>query len=189
MREVESRVEGPEMRREGTARDLGGTRRIGTGTVIGIEIGMVVGTRRERRTRTAQARSEYNCSCCDDCGSLSSLFYRSSKHRETSAEREERKAEKRTRRSAEAALTLPMRQAVAETSFYSSTDNPFHDANLGDQFVWGKKKEKEKKQGMTPEEARRRDIERHLESQVSCWFSIHVKATSCTDTSTDCSGR
>lgn len=95
------------------------------------------------------------------------LPYRSSKHRETSAEREERKAEKRTRRSAEAALTLPMRQAVAETSFYSSTDNPFHDANLGDQFVWGKKKEKEKKQGMTPEEARRRDIERHLESQVS----------------------
>jgi hypothetical protein len=51
-------------------------------------------------------------------------------------------------------------------SFYSSTDNPFHDANLGDKFVWGKKREKERKSGMTQEEALRRDRERALESQV-----------------------
>lgn len=65
-----------------------------------------------------------------------------------------------------------MRQAVAETSFYSSTDNPFHDANLADKFVWGKKKEKEKKQGMTPDEARKRDIERAMESQVGN-YTLH----------------
>lgn len=56
---------------------------------------------------------------------------------------------------------------AAETSFYSSTDNPFHDANLGDKFVWGKKREKERKSGLTQEEAAARDMQRRIESQVS----------------------
>ena len=51
-------------------------------------------------------------------------------------------------------------------SFYSSTDNPFHDANLGDKFVWGKKREKERKSGITPEEAALKDRQRQIESMV-----------------------
>ncbi|KDE09662.1 hypothetical protein MVLG_00068 [Microbotryum lychnidis-dioicae p1A1 Lamole] len=87
----------------------------------------------------------------------------SSTPRESSAERAARKAERKARK---AALEQDARQLVAETSFYSASDNPFHDANLGDKFVWGKKKEKEKKMGMTPEEAMKRDRERAIESKL-----------------------
>ncbi|GAA5940261.1 uncharacterized protein JCM15063_002582 [Sporobolomyces koalae] len=92
---------------------------------------------------------------------------RSSKPRETSQERAARKAARKAERAADAALLLPeeARHAAAEVSFYSAQDNPFGDANLGDKFVWGKKREKERKQGLTQEEAARRDRERQIESQ------------------------
>lgn len=88
--------------------------------------------------------------------------------RETSTERAARKALRKTQKAADAALLLPpeARLAAAEVSFYSSTDNPFHDANLGDKFVWGKKREKERKEGISVDEARRRDSERAMESKV-----------------------
>lgn len=44
-------------------------------------------------------------------------------------------------------------------------DNHFNDANLSQAFKWGKKAEKEKKMGLTPEEAARRDAERRREAQ------------------------
>ena len=40
---------------------------------------------------------------------------------------------------------------------YSATDNPFHDVNLGQQFRWHKKAEKERKQGLTVADSQRRD--------------------------------
>jgi hypothetical protein len=49
---------------------------------------------------------------------------------------------------------------------YSAEDNPFHDANLGQQFSWHKKREKEKKMGISDEEAARRDQIRRLEAKV-----------------------
>ncbi|GAA5980875.1 hypothetical protein JCM10908_003898 [Rhodotorula pacifica] len=92
---------------------------------------------------------------------------RKHKHRETSSERRARKAARKAEKLADAALLLPeeARQAAAEVAFYSAQDNPFHDANLGDKFVWGKKREKERKMGLTPEEAAKRDRERAWESQ------------------------
>jgi hypothetical protein len=57
-----------------------------------------------------------------------------------------------------------MRQ-VAELSIYSATDNPFHDVNLGQQFRWHKKNEKEKKMGISPAEAQRRDAIRRQEAK------------------------
>ena len=80
-------------------------------------------------------------------------------------EKEVRKADKRRLREEEEA------RQVAELSVYSATDNPFHDTNLGQQFKWHKKAEKEKKQGMTPEEARRRDDLRRLEAKVGTSMS------------------
>ncbi|CAG8498306.1 17770_t:CDS:10 [Dentiscutata erythropus] len=53
-----------------------------------------------------------------------------------------------------------------ELSAYSNTDNPFGDANLGIKFEWTKKKEREKKQGISPEEALRREKERREETQL-----------------------
>lgn len=105
--------------------------------------------------------------------SLSSSLTRR-KHRETSEERRARKAARKAEKAADAALLLPeeARQAAAEVAFYSAQDNPFHDANLGDKFVWGKKREKERKEGMTAEEAARRDRERAWESQVHLFLSL-----------------
>ena len=49
---------------------------------------------------------------------------------------------------------------------YTATDNPFNDANLGVQFKWVKKSEKEKKAGISTEEAERRDALRRVEAKV-----------------------
>jgi hypothetical protein len=49
---------------------------------------------------------------------------------------------------------------------YTAEDNPFNDANLGTQFKWVKKAEKEKKAGMSAEESARRDAIRRQEAKV-----------------------
>ncbi|TFY56573.1 hypothetical protein EVJ58_g7559 [Rhodofomes roseus] len=79
--------------------------------------------------------------------------------RDKSADRKARKAEKKRAREEEEA------RQVAELSVYSATDNPFHDVNLGQQFRWHKKNEKERKQGLTLEEAQRRDALRRQEAK------------------------
>lgn len=48
---------------------------------------------------------------------------------------------------------------------YSATDNPFHDVNLGQQFRWHKKNEKERKEGLTLAESQRRDALRRQEAK------------------------
>jgi len=57
-----------------------------------------------------------------------------------------------------------MRQ-LAELSVYAATDNPFHDANLNQQFKWHKKQEKDKKMGLSAAEAQARDIARRQEAK------------------------
>ena len=79
--------------------------------------------------------------------------------RDKSEERKARKAEKKRLRDEE-----EMRQ-VAELSIYSATDNPFHDVNLGQQFRWHKKNEREKKMGLSPAESQRRDAARRQEAK------------------------
>lgn len=54
---------------------------------------------------------------------------------------------------------------VAELSVYSATDNPFHDVNLGQQFRWHKKMEKERKAGLSLSEAQRRDVIRRQDAK------------------------
>ncbi|KAH0839716.1 mid region of cactin-domain-containing protein [Lanmaoa asiatica] len=79
--------------------------------------------------------------------------------RDKSEERRARKAEKKRIREEEEV------RRVAELSVYSATDNPFHDVNLGQQFRWHKKTEKEKKQGLSLAEAQRRDAIRRQEAK------------------------
>lgn len=74
-------------------------------------------------------------------------------------ERKARKAEKKRIREEEEV------RRVAELSVYSATDNPFHDVNLGQQFRWHKKTEKERKQGLSLAEAQRRDAIRKQEAK------------------------
>jgi len=54
---------------------------------------------------------------------------------------------------------------VAELSIYSAADNPFHDVNLGQQFRWHKKVDKERQSGLTPVEAQRREALRKQEAR------------------------
>lgn len=68
-----------------------------------------------------------------------------------------------------------MRQ-VAELSIYSATDNPFHDVNLGQQFRWHKKNEKEKKMGLSPAEAQRKDAIRRQEAKEELERLNHRRA-------------
>ncbi|KAG8906865.1 hypothetical protein FRB99_005925 [Tulasnella sp. 403] len=77
----------------------------------------------------------------------------------SSRKREERRAEKQQLRDEEDA------RQVAELSVYSALDNPFHDVNLGQQFKWHKKSEKEKKMGLSVAEARQRDELRRQEAK------------------------
>ncbi|PFH52659.1 hypothetical protein AMATHDRAFT_139448 [Amanita thiersii Skay4041] len=81
------------------------------------------------------------------------------RRRDKSEERRARKAEKRKMREEEEA------RQVAELSVYSATDNPFHDVNLGQQFRWHKKAEKDRKSGLTIAEAQRRDAIRRQEAK------------------------
>lgn len=126
------------------------------------------GVEDERRRRSAVqggllrlAGSETHCQC-----SGNELTSQHHSLRETS---EERKARKRAKKSMPDEATLlaaeEQRRAAAEVSLYSAVDNPFNDANLTDRFVWGKKREKEKKAGMTAEEAARRDAQRRAEAE------------------------
>ncbi|KAF8736380.1 hypothetical protein AX14_000411 [Amanita brunnescens Koide BX004] len=79
--------------------------------------------------------------------------------RDKSEERRARKAEKKRIKEEEEA------RQVAELSVYSATDNPFHDVNLGQQFRWHKKVEKERKAGLSLLEAQRRDAIRRQDAK------------------------
>ncbi|KAG0705418.1 mid region of cactin-domain-containing protein [Suillus ampliporus] len=79
--------------------------------------------------------------------------------RDKSEERRARKAEKLRIKEEEEA------RQVAELSVYSATDNPFHDVNLGQQFRWHKKNEKDRKQGLSLAEAQRKDAIRRQEAK------------------------
>ncbi len=56
---------------------------------------------------------------------------------------------------------------------YSENDNPFNDANLGEKFIWTKKKDREKKSGLTPEEILRQEKQRREETQVEIFNFYH----------------
>ncbi|KAG0325958.1 hypothetical protein BGZ99_010331 [Dissophora globulifera] len=49
---------------------------------------------------------------------------------------------------------------------YSNADNPFNDANLAQKFTWAKKREVEKKKGISSAESARRDVARREEARI-----------------------
>ncbi|KAI8597268.1 mid region of cactin-domain-containing protein [Dissophora ornata] len=49
---------------------------------------------------------------------------------------------------------------------YSNADNPFNDANLAQKFTWAKKREVEKKKGISATESAKRDITRREEARI-----------------------
>ncbi|CAG8608843.1 3898_t:CDS:10, partial [Diversispora eburnea] len=58
------------------------------------------------------------------------------------------------------------KSSYMELTSYSNIENPFNDDNLGEKFEWTKKKDREKKLGISPEEALRKDRERRQEAQL-----------------------
>ncbi|CAH7690775.1 hypothetical protein BY996DRAFT_6520742 [Phakopsora pachyrhizi] len=55
-------------------------------------------------------------------------------------------------------------RAATELSMYSAVDNLFHNANLSSWFEWVKKHEQERKLGISPDKAFRREAERMAEA-------------------------
>ncbi|CAG8528625.1 3890_t:CDS:10, partial [Acaulospora colombiana] len=78
-------------------------------------------------------------------------------------EKEKRKESKHSRKDGE---TLLDKLSYIDLSAYSNADNPFNDTNLGEKFEWTKKKDRERKLGISPEEAIRREKERREETQA-----------------------
>ncbi|KAK7060224.1 hypothetical protein VNI00_000989 [Paramarasmius palmivorus] len=114
--------------------------------------------RRRRSYSRSRSRDRDNYSRHDRDRSTS-RERRKRRKRDKSEERRARKAEKKRAKEEEEA------RQIAELSVYSATDNPFHDVNLGQQFRWHKKNEKEKKQGMSLLESQRRDAIRRQEAK------------------------
>lgn len=123
---------------------------------------------RERDGPSSRRRGYDDIRDRDDCARRRSRSpskdrdeYRKEKKRkrDKSEERRNKKAEKKRMMEEEEA------RQVAELSIYSATDNPFHDVNLGQQFRWHKKNEKEKKLGLSQLEAQRRDAIRRQEAK------------------------
>ncbi|KAG0201193.1 hypothetical protein BGX28_005915 [Mortierella sp. GBA30] len=84
----------------------------------------------------------------------------SRKTRETSEERAIRKAQrKKEKEEQKKSLEIAMTN-------YSNADNPFNDANLAQKFTWAKKREVEKKKGISSAEAARRDAARREEAKL-----------------------
>lgn len=125
-----------------------------TTTVMIIQDTERTGTLVATKKTTERTESEFQVSSLQP---LSSLLFR--RKREKSEERRARKAEKKRIREEEEV------RRVAELSVYSATDNPFHDVNLGQQFRWHKKTEKERKQGLSLAESQHRDAIRRQEAK------------------------
>ncbi|KAI6105505.1 mid region of cactin-domain-containing protein [Pisolithus sp. B1] len=131
------------------------------------------GERRRSRSRERDSHSSRRRGY-DDIGDRDDYARRRS--RSPSKDRDEYRKEKKRKRDkseerrvkkAEKKRILEEEEArqVAELSIYSATDNPFHDVNLGQQFRWHKKNEKEKKLGLSQLEAQRRDAIRRQEAK------------------------
>lgn len=115
-------------------------------------------SRKRRRTRSPSPDRGHRSSRRDR--SRSRERKKDKKHkRDRSEERKARKAEKKRAKEEEEA------RQVAELSVYSAVDNPFHDVNLGQQFRWHKKTEKEKKMGLSVAESQHRDAVRREEAK------------------------
>jgi len=114
--------------------------------------------KRERSRSRDGDRKEKKFVLVAYCG-LINLIFLNRRKRNKSVERKERRAERQRIREEEEA------RQVAELSVYSATDNPFHDTNLGQQFRWHKKADKERKAGMTLAEAQRKDVLRRQEAK------------------------
>ncbi|KAH8094799.1 mid region of cactin-domain-containing protein [Cristinia sonorae] len=115
--------------------------------------------RKRRRSRSPDKEEGSSRRRHDRSRSKSSDGDRKKRKRDKSEERRARKAEKKRAKEEEEA------RQVAELSVYSATDNPFHDVNLGQQFRWHKKNEKERKQGLSLAEAQRKDALRRQEAK------------------------
>ncbi|KAJ7283904.1 mid region of cactin-domain-containing protein [Mycena rebaudengoi] len=117
------------------------------------------GERRRRNRSTSRDRTDSSRRKRDRSRSRDPERKEKKRKRDKSEERKARKAEKKRAKEEEEA------RQVAELSVYSATDNPFHDVNLGQQFRWHKKNERERKQGMSLAESQSRDARRRMEAK------------------------
>ena len=82
------------------------------------------------------------------------------------AKQHETDEEKRVRRNAKKAAKDIKKEEEAQVAGYSNQDNPWHDPNLAEAFVWGKKVDKDRSRGveeMTKDGKKRQRLEMQVE--------------------------
>ncbi|CAG8528738.1 14939_t:CDS:2 [Acaulospora morrowiae] len=89
-----------------------------------------------------------------------------SKKHKKSSKKSKKEKKKESKHSGKESETISDKLSYIELSAYSNADNPFNDINLGEKFDWTKKKDRERKLGISPEEAIRREKERREETQA-----------------------
>lgn len=89
----------------------------------------------------------------------------SSRSRSPSDRRKRKEERARARDAARREAELAAGRRMAEVTLYADGHNPFHDANLGERFEWHKKKEKEKRLGLSAEDIARKDAQRRKEAE------------------------
>lgn len=129
----------------------------------GVEAEIVTGTRIARGAKRRNAANVIE-SESHFKGNLSRLTGRS-RSNSPSDRRKRKEAKALVKENTRRVTEMEQSRAVAELSMYTGADNPFHDANIGQQFVWNKKREKEKKAGLTAEQIARKDHLRRLEAE------------------------
>ncbi|CAG8448022.1 11828_t:CDS:10 [Ambispora gerdemannii] len=85
---------------------------------------------------------------------------KSKKDKEKSRKKKEKKAKRDHLKHEEE------KQSFIEMSVYSDANNPFNDMNLGQKFEWVKKKERDKKMGISTEEAMKLERDRKEETKL-----------------------
>jgi len=114
--------------------------------------------KRREREREKDKGYDIRLQCCLSLTSRSRSVSPSDRRRR-------KEAKSLAKNNARRVTELEQSRAVAELSMYTGADNPFHDANIGEAFVWNKKREKEKKAGLTAEQIARKDALRRLEAE------------------------
>ncbi|KAJ1978561.1 hypothetical protein H4R34_003161 [Dimargaris verticillata] len=126
---------------------------------------------RDRRSRHGRTYSRSSCDGSQRRSRRSSRRHYSRSQAKKSKHRHRRRDSLSDSDSPASHSDADAKQAVTPTvakppqSNYTSIDNPFHDANLEKRFVWKKKREQDRQQGLSSKERARIEQERRREAE------------------------
>ncbi|CAO0789326.1 unnamed protein product [Mucor circinelloides] len=121
--------------------------------------------RRHSRHRSSERHSRHRSRSRDRDRKRRHRDDSSDRHRSSKHKKEKKKYESRYGSDDEEQQRIETGQPSLETLGYSNVNNPFNDVNLESKFVWGKKKQRDKKQlGLSETDLQKRERDRKREA-------------------------